>query len=155
MTIQIDSREKSRAIKKIIQEFDKQNIQHFVSKLPCGDYMSLDNARLAVDRKQNLFEVCNNVCQDHDRFVAELERANKLGIKLVFLVEHSSNIRNLDDVRKWENPRLKESPLAVSGERLYKILSVLEKTYHTKFYFCAKHQTGRGILKLLGGGVSE
>lgn len=155
MTIQIDSREKARAIKKIIKEFEKQKIQHFVSKLPCGDYMSLDNARLAVDRKQNLFEVCNNVCQDHDRFVAELERANKLGIKLVFLIEHSSDIRNLEDVRKWENPRLKESPLAVSGERLYKILSVLEKTYNTKFFFCAKHQTGRGILKLLGGGVVE
>ena len=155
MTIQIDSREKAKAITKIVQEFDKQNIQHFVSKLPCGDYMSLDNARLAVDRKQNLFEVCNNVCQDHKRFVAELERANKLGIKLVFLIEHSANIRSLEDVRKWENPRLKDSPLAVSGERLYKILSTLEKTYQTKFYFCAKHQTGRGILKLLGAGVVE
>lgn len=153
MTIQIDSREKARAIKKIIAEFDKQGVQHFTSKLPCGDYMNLDNARLAVDRKQNLFEVCNNVCQDHKRFVAELERANELGIKLVFLVEHSSNIRSLEDIQKWVNPRLKTSPLAVSGERLYRILSILEKTYNTKFYFCAKHQTGRGILKLLGGGV--
>ena len=155
MTIQIDSREKSRAIKKIIADFDKKNIQHFVSKLPCGDYMSLDNARLAVDRKQNLFEVCNNVCQDHKRFVAELERANELGIRLVFLIEHGPNIRCLSDVKKWVNPRLEKSPLAVSGERLYKILSVIETTYNTKFYFCAKHQTGRGIIKLLGGGVSE
>ena len=153
MTVQIDSREKARAIKKIIKEFDKRDVKHFVSKLPCGDYMSLDNARLAVDRKQNLFEVCNNVCQDHQRFVAELKRANELGIKLVFLIEHGSDIRCLEDVRKWVNPRLETSPLAVSGERLHRILSVLEKTYNTKFYFCAKHQTGRGILKLLGGGV--
>lgn len=154
MTIQVDTREKQRAIKKIIKEFDEQGITHFSFGLPCGDYMSLDNARLVVDRKQNLHEVCNNVCQDHERFVAELERANKLGIKLVFLVEHGPDIRCLEDVRNWVNPRLKNSPLAVSGERLYKILSVLETTYNTKFYFCAKHQTGRGIIKLLKA-VSE
>lgn len=149
MTIQIDSREKPKAIKNIIAEFDKQGITHFVSKLPCGDYMSLDNARFAIDRKQSLLEVCNNVCQDHKRFVSELKRANELGISLVFLVEHSRNIKTLDDVLKWINPRLKTSPLAVSGERLYKILSTMEKTYNTKFYFCDKANTGKRIIELL------
>jgi ERCC4-type nuclease len=149
MTVQIDSREKAKAIQKIITEFDSQNVTHFVSKLPCGDYMSLDNARFAIDRKQNLLEVCNNVCQDHKRFVNELKRANELGIKLVFLIEHSRNIKSLEDVLKWVNPRLKESKLAVSGERLYKILSTIEKTYNTKFYFCDKSNTGKRILELL------
>ncbi|HCB94665.1 MAG TPA: hypothetical protein DEP65_02720, partial [Ruminococcus sp.] len=116
MTIQIDSREKPKAIKNIVAEFDRQNITHFVSKLPCGDYMSLDNARFAIDRKQNLIEVCSNVCQDHKRFINELKRANKIGIRLIFLIEHSQNIKTLDDVKTWRNPRLKESPLAVSGE---------------------------------------
>jgi hypothetical protein len=149
MDIQIDSREKSRAIKKIIAEFDNQNVVHFVSKLPCGDYMSLDNARFAVDRKQNLLEVCKNVCQDHKRFVSELKRANELGIKLVFLIEHSRNIKDLEDVLDWVNPRLKKSQLAVSGERLYKILSTIEQTYDTKFYFCDKSSTGKRIIELL------
>ncbi|MDO4831339.1 MAG: ERCC4 domain-containing protein [Clostridia bacterium] len=149
MTIQIDSREKPKAIKKIIGEFERQKIQHFVSKLPVGDYCSLDNARFCVDRKQNLFEVCSNVCQQHKRFTDELRRAEALGINVVFLVEHGGNIKTLDDVRAWHNPRLKESPLAVSGERLYKILSTMEKTYNTKFYFCDKTNTGKRIVELL------
>ena len=61
MDIQIDSREKARAIKKIIAEFDKQNVRHYISKLWAGDYMSLDNPRLIIDRKQNLTEICSNV----------------------------------------------------------------------------------------------
>lgn len=154
MTIQIDSREKSKAIQKIVAEFDKQGVTHFVSKLPCGDYMSLDNARFAIDRKQSLLEVCNNVCQDHKRFINELKRANEFGIRLVFLVEHSRNINTLDDVLRWKNPRLKTSPLAVSGERLYKILSTIEKTYNTKFYFCDKTNTGKRIVELLNEQVN-
>ena len=93
--------------------------------------------------------MCQNVCQQHKRFTAELKRASDLGIQLVFLVEHGANIKTLDDVKEWKNPRLKESPLAVSGERLYKILSTIEKTYSTKFYFCTKAQTGRAIVELL------
>lgn len=155
MTIQIDSREKARAITKIVDYFEKQDIQYFVSKLPVGDYMSLDNARFAIDRKQNLLELCSNVCQQHKRFKNELIRANELGIKLVFLVEHSANLRSLEDVRVWRNPRLKTSPLAVSGERLYKILATMEKTYDTKFYFCSKQNTGKCIEWLLNNAFKK
>ena len=155
MTIQIDSREKARAITKIVDYFEKQDIQYFVSKLPVGDYMSLDNARFAIDRKQNLLELCSNVCQQHKRFKNELIRASELGIKLVFLVEHSANLRSLEDVRDWRSPRLKTSPLAVSGERLYKILTTMEKTYNTKFYFCSKQNTGKCIEWLLNNALKK
>lgn len=149
MTIQIDTREKAAAIEKIVSEFDKQGISYFRSKLPCGDYMSLENAKFCIDRKQNLLELCKNVCQDRERFIAELNRARQYGIKLIFLIEHSASVKRLEDVMEWNNPRLKRYPLAVSGVRLYKILSVIEKTYNTKFYFCSKQQTGRAIIKLL------
>lgn len=149
MTIQIDSREHRHAIIQIKRYFDRNSIQFFVSKLPCGDYQDLDNARFCIDRKKNLLELCKNVCQEHKRFTAELKRASDLGIQLVFLVEHGANIKTLDDVKEWKNPRLKESPLAVSGERLYKILATMEKTYNTKFYFCTKAQTGHAIVELL------
>ena len=56
MIIQIDSREKARAIKNIVAEFDRQGITHPVSKLMVGDYMNYDNPRLIIDRKQNLSE---------------------------------------------------------------------------------------------------
>lgn len=150
MTIQVDTREKARAIEGIIKEFDKQGVTHFSSKLYVGDYVNLENSFLVVDRKQNLLEVCSNVCQQHKRFVNEIKRAKATGIKIIFLVEHGENIKSLEDVKNWVNPRLKESPLAVSGERLYKILSTLERTYGVEFRFCDKRNTGKRIIEILG-----
>ena len=92
MDIQIDSREKQKAIQKILKEFDTQGINYFSSKLLVGDYMNLDNPRLIIDRKQNLSEICSNVTQQHERFKAELIRANQANIDLVFLIEHGGKI---------------------------------------------------------------
>lgn len=154
LTIQVDSREKAKAIKKILATFDESNVQYFVSKLPVGDYMSLDNARLSVDRKQNLSELCNNVCQGHKRFHDELARAQKYGIKLVILCEHGGQIKSMQDVLNWKNPRLKKSPLAVSGERLYRILSTMSKKYDADILFCEKKDTGKEIIRILTEGVN-
>ena len=63
MMIWIDSREKDHAIQKILNHFQSVHTKYFVSKLPVGDYMSLDNPRLVIDRKQNLSELCQNVCR--------------------------------------------------------------------------------------------
>lgn len=152
MIIQIDTREKQKAIKKILEEFDKQGIKHISSKLYVGDYVSLDNSKLVIDRKRNLQELCGNVCQDHKRFKAELMRAQESGIKVIILCEHGGNIKTLDDVNKWVNPRLKTSPLAVSGPRLFKILYTMSNTYGVDFVFCNKSQTGKKIIELLNGG---
>lgn len=151
MVIQVDSREKARAIQKIIAEFDNRGIKWFVSKLPVGDYQSLDNPRLVIDRKQNLLELCGNVCQQHKRFKAELERANEYGIKLIVLCEHGRGIKSLQDVMAWVNPRLKESPLAVSGERLFRILTAMSNKHGVEFLFCTKQETGKRIVEILSG----
>lgn len=150
MTIQIDSREKAKAIKLILAEFDKRGIKYYVSKLWTGDYMSLDNPRVIVDRKQNLTELCSNVCQDHERFRRELIRAQENDIQLIILCEHGKDIECLEDVIFWENPRRKKSPKATSGKTLYNILSTLERKYGVKFEFCEKSDTGRRIIELLG-----
>ena len=149
MVIQIDTREKARAITKILRHFDSSGVKHFSSKLPVGDYVNLDRPRLSIDRKQSLSELCQNVCQDHKRFRAELERAKELGIHLVILCEHGGNIRCLADVMRWENPRLKISPMAMSGERLFKVLSAMANKYDTEFLFCSKNETGKRIVELL------
>ena len=149
MDIQIDSREKAKAIKKIISYFDANNIRHYSSKLFVGDYMSLDNPRLIVDRKQNLQELVGNVCQQHKRFTAELQRAQDAGIKIIILCEHGGSIKELSDVNKWYNPRIKTSPLAVSGQRLFKILFTISKKYNVDFVFCDKNKTGAKIVELL------
>jgi ERCC4-type nuclease len=150
MQIQIDSREKAKAIKKIVAEFEKQKIKIIESKLFVGDYMNYDNPRLIIDRKQNLSEVYNNLCQGHKRFKAELQRAIEHDIKLIVLVEHSNLIKNIEDVKNWNNPRLKYSPYAWSGDQLFKTMRTIEKKYDTQFMFCSKANTGKKIIELLG-----
>ena len=151
MIIWKDTREKARATRLIDEEFDRQCVTVIVNKLPFGDYMNADNPKLFVDRKQNLQEVCSNVVQDHDRFVREIERCNASGCHLIILVEHGGQIRSLPDVIKWKNPRLKKSPLAVSGERLFKIMSTMAGKYGFEWAFCDKRQTGKKIIEILGG----
>lgn len=163
--IQIDSREKARAIKKIVAEFDRQGIKHPVSKLLVGDYMNYDNPRLIIDRKQNLSELCSNVCQDHERFRRELLLAKENGIQLLILIEHGKGFRKLSDVFWWENPRRwkrlrnpdtgkweEVETKAMQGETLYKILCTQERKYGVKFLFCEKEETGSEIIRILGGG---
>lgn len=167
MDIQIDSREKAKAIKKIIKTFDEEGVKHFSSKLLVGDYMSLDNPRLIIDRKQNLQELCGNVCQQHERFRRELIKAMEAGIQLVILVEHGTDIQCLEDVYFWQNPRKHEvqwknvngkkekyvvSAKAVDGKQLYKSLCTMRDRYHVRFEFCEKKDTGREIIRILGKG---
>lgn len=162
MIIQIDSREKAKAIQKIIAEFDRQGIKHPVSKLMVGDYMNYDNPRVIVDRKQNLTELCSNVCQDHDRFRRELVIAQENGIQLIILCEHGKDIKSLEDVIFWKNPRSEKrkkidgkwqtvNTNAMKGDVLYKILTTLQEKYGVRFEFCDKDETGRKIVEILGG----
>lgn len=151
MLILVDTREKAKAIEKILQTFDKLHIQHDSTKLYVGDYQTFDNPKIVVDRKQNLSEVCNNVCQGHERFTAELKRAQDAGIHLVILVEHGGKIKTLSDVAAWYNPRLKVSPKAMKGKQLYAIMHTLAQKYDCEWKFCTKAETGKEIVKLLKG----
>ena len=175
MTIQIDSREKAKKIEKIISTFKDNNIDYFVSKLYIGDYVELHNPLLVIDRKHNLNELCANTSDvpkkdangrfkrysdgrlqtDLHRFTDELKRAQEHGIKLVILCEHGGEIKNLEDVKKWNNPRLKESPLAVSGERLFRKLKAISNKYDVRFEFCDKAHTGQRIIEILEEGQKQ
>ena len=162
MLIFIDSREKQRAIRNIVNEFQKQGVKFVTNKLYVGDYQSAENPGIVVDRKQNLNEICQNVCQDHDRFRRELTRAQDAGMKIVILIEHGKDITCLEDIIFWENPRgtvrkkvngkwqtIKTK--ATTGETLYKILTTLQEKYGCEFQFCTKEETGKKIVEILGG----
>ena len=149
LTVLMDTREKPQAVQTIMKQFEAAGVRVIRTKLWVADYQLFDNPHLVVDRKQNLSELCNNVVQDHARFRSELIRAQEVGISVVVLVEHGGGIKSLEDVPNWVNPRLKVSPLAVSGERLYKILKAMEYTYKVRFEFCDKRQTGKRILEIL------
>ena len=164
MDIQIDSREMARAIQKIVKTFDERGVNHFSSKLLVGDYMNLDNPRLIIDRKQNLQELCGNVCQQHERFKRELVKAMQANIQLIILVEHGPDVKSLEDVFFWQNPRKHEvrwrvvngkkekyvvSAKAVDGNQLYKSLCTIRDRYNVRFEFCQKKDTGKRIIELL------
>ena len=147
MVIQVDSREKAKKIEGILKEFDQQGIDSFVSKLYIGDYMTLDNPRLIVDRKHTLGELCTNV--NEQRFKDEVARAKKYGIKLVFLCEHGGDIKTIYDVFNWENPIRKKHPSAMKGQRLYRMLCMIARKHGVIFEFCERKDTGKRIIEIL------
>lgn len=170
MTIQVDTREHAKEWERIKGQFDTMGVQYFRSKMYVGDYQSLDNPRLVIDRKKDLQEICGNVCQQHERFKAELLRAKEQGIKLVILCEHGADIKSLEDVYFWQNPRKYQirwktvngkrvkdviSAKAVDGNQLYKSLCTIRDRYGVSFMFCTKEETGQKIIEILGGAIKE
>ena len=149
MTLIVDTREKPRAIVKILTEFSRQGVKVVRMALNYADYWNPANPKVVIDRKQNLQEVAQNVVQGRKRLVREIERCNKAGRHLIFLVEHGGKIHRIEDVIGWKNPRLRESPYAVSGERLFKIMKAMESYYGIEWKFCSKGQTGKKIIELL------
>jgi hypothetical protein len=147
-----DTRDKTTKHQNVDDYLVAQGHKVVRSKLYVGDITLLNNQSVCIDLKRNLQEVCQNVCQDHARFKRELERAMEYEIKLVFLVEHGGQIKTLDDVKNWINPRLKDHPLAMSGERLYKVLLTMQNKYGIEWLFCDKRCTGKMIVEILGGG---
>lgn len=152
MRVVVDTREKPRAIVRILQTFEAEGVEVVRRAMPFGDYCDPDRPGIVIDRKQNLLEVSGNLVQDRARFLREVERANRAGWRLIVLVEHSNRIRQLEDVIGWNNPRLKVSPLAVDGPRLFRIMHAMGNRYGFEWAFCDKAHTGKKIIELLGGG---
>ena len=165
MQIQIDTRERKSELTRIERQFNQLGVQSFRSKLYVGDYQSLDNARLVIDRKKDLLELCGDVAQQHERFRAELMRAKEAGIHIVILCEHGDDIKTLEDVYFWINPRtiptewvmqdghpvkVAKSPNGVTGPQLYKCLTTIRDRYDVEFVFCSKDETGARIVQILG-----
>jgi len=170
MQVQVDTREHAKEWERIKRQFDTLGVQYFRSKMYVADYMSLDNPRLVIDRKKDLQEICGNVCQQHERFKAELLRAKEQGIKLVILCEHGADIKSFEDVYFWSNPRKYQirwktvngkrvkdviSAKAVDGNQLYKSLCTIRDRYNVDFVFCRKEETGQKIIEILGGQIDE
>jgi len=105
---------------------------------------------VVIDRKKDLQEVAGNVCQQHERFVRELELAKELGYKMIILVEEP-NITDLLGVCSWYNWRRKKNPKAVNGKTLYKIMLTMSQKYGCEWQFTTKQNCGKRIVELLGG----
>lgn len=143
MIIQIDSREKKNS--HIERAFKAAGVQYFTSKLAVGDYMNYHNPSIAIERKGGLLEVCSNVTAEHERFINELKRARELKTDIIIVVE-SEEVRRLEDVKAWENPRLKANTRALNGTTLYKIMHTISERYGALWEFVPKASAGREIL---------
>lgn len=148
MVIQVDSREQK--YDHVTNYFDSQGIKWVKSKCVVGDYVNLENPMVVIDRKKDLQEVAGNVCQQHERFIRELELAKELGYRMIILVEEP-NIASLANVCSWYNWRRKKNPKAVSGKTLYKIMSTISQKYDVEWMFTSKAKCGERIVELLGG----
>ena len=151
MRIIVDTREHENAVEPILQAFTDAGHEYIRQKLDVGDYMDSENETLSIDRKQNMSEVCSNVCQQHARFIRELDRAKEQGIRLIILVA-DERITSLDDVQTWLNPRRLVSKGAIKGDKLYKMLSTIETRHGCEFRFCKPSAVPETIVNILSEG---
>lgn len=146
MHIIVDTREQK--YNHVTEYFDKEGIKWVRSKLICGDYQNPLNPTVIIDRKKDLQEVAGNVCQQHDRFVRELELAKELGYKMIVLVEEP-NITSLSNICSWYNWRRRTNPKAINGKTLYKIMHTMAEKYGVIWEFTTKRDCGKRIVELL------
>ena len=125
----------------------------------------------AVDTKENIGEIINNICgKAHGRFRDECILAQNNGIQLYILVENEDGVTCIDDLFKWQNPRLHrynkikymhnlgkwqhiklpQKP-PTRGETLAKAMFTMEKEYGVRFLFCHPNDAGEKIIELLEG----
>lgn len=137
------------------------------TKLLVGDYTLPTDQRVCVDTKYGMQEVYSNLVQQHERFRAECELAQKAGVLLSVLVEEPG-MNGLDDVKKWRNPRRdrwfrvhvahkagklmgvkipKVPPLP--PDRIYTMMQTMGDKYGIEWVFCSKEETGSFIWELL------
>ena len=116
-----------------------------------GDYHSLDNPRLIIDRKQNIAEIAQNAISGHARFKNELLRLDSIGGMMYILIEEDKinkvPITCLEDIIHWV-PKHGQ----IMGERIYRILRSWKNSHNIEYVFCSKKDTGKRIIELLNNG---
>lgn len=150
----VDSREKPKAIQKIIDYFQQNGIEYERSKLLFGDYMDYNRPGIVIDRKQNIAELAKNCTVEHERFKREMERAAKARAELVILVEQNRytdrgrvvKVRAIEDLLLWSSPHT-----ITTGEKVYRVLASWCAKYPIRVVFCDKRSTGKMIEKIIYG----
>ena len=139
-----------------------QGIEIIRTKLLVGDYMLAGSTEetkgttagikgdIVCDSKYGVPEIASKVFQEHERFRAECETAQKLGIQLIVLVEESLPFGRLD---YWRSPIGRDGlpKYKFDPARLRKALVTMQDKYGVKFRFCDGRSTGRLLIEYLKG----
>ena len=128
------------------------------SKVPFGDYC-LAPAR-SVDTKRSIYELAQDIDQEHDRFRRELIAARDAECELTILVENDEGVRSIPDLAEWSEPtwhlemRKKMSgnkkARRIEGSRLAKACATMEYRYGARFEFCGAEDAAEAIVAILG-----
>lgn len=175
--------------------FKENDIEVLRAPLPVGDYIIatdkvtdvihrksvrkmelkkmdfLGSYEVSVDTKKDMQEIVGNICgKAHPRFRDECILAQNNGIKLYVLIENTDGVKTIDDVFRWNNPRLhrynkiafmhnqgkwlninlpKAKP--TSGSTLAKAMQTMQLKYDVEFVFCTPKEAGAKVIQLLGG----
>lgn len=151
----VDTREKPKAIRGILEYFDRNGIPYERSKLLFGDYMDYNRPGVVIDRKQNIAELAKNCTSEAERFKREMEKARKAGATLVILVEQNRyydrgevvQVNNIEDLLTWSSPNT-----TVRGEKVFRVLASWRAKWPIDVRFCDKRSTGRIITEILYNG---
>jgi ERCC4-type nuclease len=147
-----DTRQQPGKHRNIEKYFDQTGIPTARQALFVGDYIIANDGSRAVDTKQDVMELLQDMHGDHERFRRECERAKDAGIQLLVLVEE---VLPEGGLAAWRpplgrdgKPRTRSDP-----ERLRKALLTMTAKYGVKFRFCDAKSTGRLIVEYLTEGV--
>lgn len=156
------------AVSDVIARKQKRGIE--VKKM---DFLGTYN--VCVDTKKDMQEIVGNICgQQHARFRDECILAQNNGIKLYVLIENEDGITCIDDVFRWQNPRLhrynkikymhnlgKWQNVALpkapptKGATLAKAMLSMQLKYGVEFLFCRHDEAGAEIVRLLTEGITD
>lgn len=147
-----DTRQQPGKHANIDRYFEKTGIPFARQALYVGDYAIANDQCRAVDTKQDVMELLQDMHTDHDRFRRECERAKDAGIQLLILIEE---VLPEGGLAAWKAPIGKDGkPRTQSDpERLRKALLTMTAKYGVRFRFCDPKETGRLIVEYLTEGV--
>lgn len=153
MVLLEDTRNQIGKHKNVYAYCKQQGIEIVRTKLLVGDYMlaGSEGGGISVDTKTlGVPELASNCFQEHERFRAECEMAQKCGIKLIVLVEEVLPQGRLDYWRSPTGPdglpRYKFDPAI-----LRKVLITMQEKYQVRFRFCDGRSTGKQLIEYLKG----
>lgn len=137
-----DSRNKIGKHNNIFKYCKDNNIEIQRKVLNVGDYM-LPQGTKAIDTKQSLSELANDLYNDKLAFNKKYKKCLQDGIKLIVLVEEKIN--NLNELVSWKSKHSR-----INGRFLLDMIHTIKVSYGVKFVFCDKEDTPRKIFELLG-----
>jgi len=122
------------------------------TKLLVGDYMLTGDGSggISVDTKSGVPELAMDIFQQHKRFRAECETAQRCGIRLIVLTEEVLPGGRLENWRspldRHGKPRCKFDPVI-----LRKAMITMQEKYGVSFRFCDGRSTGKELIQYLRG----